>query len=286
MSDNTPIAELGIITNSSIDRVENDVIAELAARASTADTLDDRGLYLAVTADGGREVIDITTEKRTLDALPPLRKMGTYRFGDPEDFIEYLDKHDSALTELWGDDKQSTIRAVIDAHGESIPGHEGHTAVLTLPYTNDWKEWIERDGKYSDQVNFAEFIEDHLPNFVAPTGADMLELAQSFQATNKVDFASSQRINSGETQLIYAETLAATAGKKGSLSIPDTFTIGIQVHERGPAYRVEARFRYRLNGGTLALGYRLNRIDDVRRDAFDAVVTKIEATNRLVWHTS
>lgn len=266
-------------------RVENDVVANLAFQAAKPDVLDDRGLYLAVAADGGRAVVDVTGEIRELDTRLPARKQGTYRFGDPDDFLQYLDKHATEATELWGDDKQSTIKAVIDAHAAGVPGHEQHIAILTLTYTDDWKAWIERDGKYSDQVSFAEFIEDHLPNFVSPSGADMLELAQSFQATNKVDFASSQRVNSGETQLVYTENVQASAGKKGALSIPDTFTIGIRVHERGPAYRVEARFRYRISGGTLTLGYRLNRIADVRRAAFDEVVDRIEHTSRLVWHS-
>ena len=266
------------------ERTENDVVAELAFRAAESETLDDRGLYLAVAADGGREVVDLTGVKRNLDLIAPVRKQGIYRFADPDDFLEYLDKHQTKSTELWGNDKTSTVRAVIDAHG-SDPGHERHEAVLTLPFTVDWLQWVERDGKTSDQVSFAEFIEDHLPNFVEPSGADMLELAQSFAATTKVDFASSQRLKSGETTLLYTESLQASAGKKGSLAIPDTFTIGVQVHERGPAYRVEARFRYRINGGTLSLGYRLNRIDDVRRAAFDAVVEDIEVTDRRVWHT-
>jgi len=269
-----------LIAEAVVDRVENDVVADLASRATAPHPLDGRGIYLY-----GGVITDLADRKRELDALPPLRKCGGYRFGDPDDFLEYLDKHHTEQTELWGDDKAGTIRAVIDAHATVIPGHEGHTAVLALPYTRDWREWIERDGKTCGQVEFAEFIEDHLPNFVDPSGADMLELAQSFQATSKGDFASSQRLKSGETELLYTETIAATAGKKGSLAIPDTFAIGIQVHERGPAYRVEARFRYRINGGSLVLGYRLNRIDDVRRAAFDEVVERIEATGRLVWHT-
>ena len=268
------------------DRVENDVVADLAMRAAIPHVLDDRGLYLAVTADGGRAVVNVTDERRALDELPPVRKSGQYAVTDPDDFLEYLAKHGSDRTELWGDDKTGRIRAVIDAHASLTPGHEQHTATLNLPYTRDWREWVERDGKTSGQVDFAEFIEDHLPNFVDPSGADMLELAQSFQATSKGDFASSQRLKSGETELLYTETISASAGKKGSLAIPDTFGIGIQVYERGPAYKVEARFRYRINGGSLALGYRLTRIDDVRRAAFDEVVERIEAADWRVWHTA
>jgi uncharacterized protein YfdQ (DUF2303 family) len=137
------------------------------------------------------------------------------------------------------------------------------------------------------QLEFAEFIEDHLPNFVTPSAADMLELAQTFQATTKVDFASSQRVKSGETQLTYAEQQTATAGKKGNLSIPDTFEIALQPFENGPAYKVQARFRYRIHNGALTLGYRLTRPQDVRREAFNEVVTGINLdTDRAIWATS
>jgi uncharacterized protein YfdQ (DUF2303 family) len=129
----------------------------------------------------------------------------------------------------------------------------------------------------------------HLPNFADPTAADMLELAQTFQATTKVDFASSQRVKSGETQLNYTEQQAAAAGKKGQLAIPDTFDIGVQVYDQvGAAYKVTARFRYRITGGELRLGYRLNRPTDVLQAAFDEVVGHVErgaGTPREVWAT-
>jgi uncharacterized protein YfdQ (DUF2303 family) len=140
-------------------------------------------------------------------------------------------------------------------------------------------------SRYSDQTDFAEFIQDHITNFVEPNGATMLELAESFQTKTSVDFDSSHRVKSGETQLSYIENTQASAGRKGELTIPDTFRLGVQVHERGPAFAINARFRYRIVNKSLRLGYRLERPGDVVNAAFDELAGKVTAeTGHAVWH--
>lgn len=238
------------------------------------------GIYLDGSA---HELIDIRTQIREDAQLPPARKTGNITFTDPIHLVAYLDKHALPQTEVFADDRACTIRAIINAHqgindagdAEATAGYGDHTATLAVRKTDDWNDWTKNDAQLLDQVTFAEFIEDHLPNFVTPTGADMLELAQTFQATTKVDFGSSQRLKSGETQLLYQETGTATAGKKGQIPIPDTFTIGLQVFENGEAYKLAARFRYRIHDGNLRLGYRLTRPRDVQRAAFLNVIETV-----------
>ena len=264
------------------ERVENDVVAALAREASTPVQID-TGLYLLHSG----QTVDVRKDLERHEAHPR-RKAGAYAVTDVDSLLQYLAKHALGETELWGNATRSEVRAVINAHAsdKGLAGWGDHTATLTLPTTPDWKEWTARDVKLMEQTEFAEFIEDHLPNFVTPTGADMLELAQTFQATTKVDFDSSQRLKSGETQLTYVENTTAAAGKKGSLAIPDTFDIAVQVHERGPAYKVGARFRYRITNGDLRLAYRLIRPRDVLDAAFDEVVKHIEDnTVHRVWRT-
>ncbi|MGG5257483.1 DUF2303 family protein [Phycicoccus avicenniae] len=264
------------------------VVRDLAFKAAEP-TVVSEGLYLLSSG----QTVDLRKDLERFEERPR-RKRGGYTVTDATSFVAYLAKHALPQTELWANDRAGTVRAVVNAPMgvvedgvEDYAGWEDHTATLALPFTKDWLEWVARDGKMLPQNEFAEFIEDHLPNFVQPSGADMLELAQTFQAKTKVDFESSQRLKSGETQLTYVEDTTASAGKKGSLAIPDTFELALQVHERGPIYRVKARFRYRISGGNLFLAYRLDRIDDVRRHAFDEVVTQITAdTGREVWNTT
>ena len=270
---------------------ENAAVIAVAQDAVRAQPLKHPGLfYDAKTAT----IIDIRGQIREDDASFPVRKAGTYKVTDVPSFIGYIKKHALTQTEIWANVNAGTVRAVINAHmgttGDGIEdyaGREDHTATLQLATTDDWKEWTEHDGKLHPQLAFAEFIEDHLPNFQNPSAADMLELAQTFQATTKVDFESSQRVKSGETQIAYVENTTATAGKKGGLTIPDTFTIALQPFENGPAYKVEARFRYRITDGHLQLAYRLNRPKDVRKLAFDDAVKGFsDDTGREIWATA
>lgn len=265
------------------ETTENRDLIDTAQEAVGAQQLEHGIYYDGVT----HEVVDIRERLHEEAQLEPDRKTGAYTVTDVASLVQALAKHGVTETELWAHDSASNIRAVINAHAQITPGHGDHTITLQLQRTDDWKEWAAKDGQLQDQVAFAEFIEDHLPNFVSPSGADMLELAQTFQATTKVDFASSQRVKSGETQLIYQETGSATAGKKGQLAIPDTFTIALQPFDRGEVYKVQARFRYRITDGHLRLGYRLTRPKDVLRDAFDQVVAKVATdTGRDIWSTT
>lgn len=268
------------------ENTENRDLIETAQEAVGA-----QELYPGIHYDGvTHEVVDIREQIHEEQMRRPDRKSGSYTVTHPDAFAAYLAKHGLPETELWGDRDAGTVRAVVDAHqdAEGIAGNEVHTATLRLRHSDDWKQWLAADGKLMGQLDFAEFIEDHLPNFANPTAADMLELAQTFQATTKVDFASSQRVKSGETQLNYAEQQSASAGKKGQLAIPDTFHIGLRVYDGlGEPYKIAARFRYRITDGQLRLGYRLTRPKDVLQAAFDDVVTKVrEDTGRDVWATA
>ena len=249
------------------------------------------GLYLA--PDGSR-VIDVRDQiERTKDH--PRRKTGAVTLAQHDSFMAYLAKHGMPETELWADIDKDRVVAVINAHSgyaedldtEGAAGWGDHRATLQLVTTQDWRDWTDSSGKFLLQTEFAEFVEQHLPNFLRPSAADMLELAQTIKGHTKVSFESSKRVKSGETSIEWREETTATAGKKGAIDIPDTIDLGMQVYEGGDAYRLTARFRYRIGAGPgqLVLGYVLERAGDVKRDAFGQVVQQVAAdTERDVWH--
>jgi uncharacterized protein YfdQ (DUF2303 family) len=152
---------------------------------------------------------------------------------------------------------------------------------LNLPATPDWTLWLGKNGQLLDQAVFAEHIEDGAHCIGDPDPATMLEIAQSFQAHTNVSFKSGSRLTSGETRLQYEEEVNARAGQTGSIEIPDAITLRLQPFEGSPTYEVLARFRYRLAGGNLKLGYRLIRPDIVRREAFLAVGAQITENTGL-----
>lgn len=115
-----------------------------------------------------------------------------------------------------------------------------------------------------------------------PTAAEFLELAQNFQATKAVNFASGTRLGNGQNQLVYEETIQARAGERGQLEIPETFTLGIPVFEGDAAYSLIARLRYRIQDGKLVLWYDLDRPHKIIDDAVKQLRVAIEAETGLV----
>lgn len=270
----------------STDQTHNDTqaIVDVAlASAEPSPLAEGRDYVVMVPAGGHVERID-----NDLDIYRdrPRRKVGRVVVHDAASFVAYLDKHAVADTEVWADVPAARLVGVVNAHGPSDAsvaerpwgraGWGDHRVDLVLHPTPAWKAWAAKDRVMLGQVDFAEHVEDRLVDFVAPTGADMLELAQSFHATRSVKFDSSQRLASSETQLRYHEETEAKAGRRGDLAIPDTFELGLTPFEGAPAYRVTARLRYRITDGVLRLGYVLDRPEDVLRSAFLDIVEAVE----------
>jgi len=238
--------------------------------------------YSVVVPQGASvETIDVQ-ELLTPYLEHPRRKTGTFRVHDAASFVAYLGKHALHQTEVWADVPSARIVAVINAHlgttGDGIEdyaGHADHRVTYDVQHTDAWKAWAAHDGKMLDQATFAEHIEDRSIDIVRPTSADMLELAQTFQATIGVSFESSKLLSSGQRQLEYKETVESRAGRKGQLEIPKDFQIAVVPFEGADPYKVTARFRYRITEGALRIGYRLDRPADVLREAFLGVVEQI-----------
>lgn len=201
----------------------------------------------------------------------PVRKRATVALRDAASFIAYATAFADAHSLVFANIADRTITAVLDYHeAKDGPARWGsHRAVLTCQLTEDWKRWTAANKKHLGQVEFAQFIEDNLPNIAAPAGSQILEIVKTLMAKKAVNFTSSVRLDNGETQFVYEETIAGSAGQKGHLEIPHTFTLGLEPFEGAGLYQLEARFRYRIvEGGKLELWFDLVRHEAVLEDAF------------------
>ncbi|MFC8862689.1 DUF2303 family protein [[Kitasatospora] papulosa] len=248
---------------------EAQTIVDTALRSAPPAELEQGKVYAFHTPTGIHKV-DLTGP-----AAAPDRKTGTTTVRDADSFRTYFEKHSDVYSEVYADADRLTVTAVLDAHEADAPRWGGHVLKLALRETETWKQWAGRDGKLMDQETFAEFLEDHLPELLEPTAAEMLEIAQSFQATSKVEFQSANRLASGQRQFQYVETGTTKAGQKGQLAVPETFTIGLVPFDGSEGYKLTARLRYRIGQNGLQLGYKLERPADIRAKAFADVVTAI-----------
>jgi len=258
-------------------------IADVARESTKPHDLEPGCIYV-VRTPGGVQTIDLTGDQyREL----PRRKIGRVEVRDVASFAQYYSKHADSNSEVFADLDAATITAVLDAHfatdGDDYAGEgarwQQHRVTLTMIKTPQWVTWTTADRRFMTQADFAEFIEDNAAD-VAPggpaTAADLLEMAQKFQAHTKVTFSSGKRLQSGETQLVYSETVDAKAGERGTIEIPNDFALALAPFEDCDPYRIKARFRFRLSDGAVRMAYHLDDPQRTFRDAVGQVVTKAE----------
>ena len=137
--------------------------------------------------------------------------------------------------------------------------------------------WTNNDRDQMTQAEFAEFLEDWGVTIAEPAAAAMLEIARTLEAKKGVRFDQATNLGNGEIKFRYEETVDASAGEKGDITIPEGFTIRIPIF-RYTAETVDltARFRYRIRERALRLSYILNRPELAREIAFGSMIETAE----------
>lgn len=246
--------------------------------------------WMVPTADGVEE-IDLTGDDHR-DF--PRRIRETVQLTHPESLLAYWDKHSDNSSEVYADRERRTITAVLDAHhpsydeGGVVPNTpeerarwQGHRAILTLTLSDPIKAWLNSNNTLFTQVGFAEFVEDWMGYIIDPEAADLLEVAQSFQATTKASFKSGYKLVNGQRVLEYTEQIDASSTVKGdTIAVPASMTLRLPVWRgAGTAEEFTARLRYRTNHngpGQLGIGYKLDRPTEIVDAAFEAEVDAVE----------
>lgn len=251
-------------------------IEDLHSRAATHERIEDGVPYAIVPNDQCVRTLE--------EYLPnPTRVRATRTFISLESFNRYVNQVKSKDEETRIEVRAGgSARAVIDASLPNSPQWEQHIAEFHLTYSDQWKVWNARDKQSFDQRKFAEFVEDNLKDFMAPAGADMLDIARTLQAEQNSQFSSAIRLENGDVQFGYTKTTVGKAGQKGEVEIPSQFTINVPILENENPRQVPVRLRYDLNDGKLTLTYEIIRKDallqEVRRSIYAIIAneTKIE----------
>lgn len=241
------------------DEAVQTLIDMVASTTAVREFGDEHGV---IVAPSGYSVHDIS--KFLPPPNRPKEKIALFTLAS---FVEYVSKFGRAgVSAVFADTTTNEFVAVLDYHdpAEGGRGTGEHIARYTCPLSPEWETWAgERDGKYVAQAEFARFIENNLPDIVAPAPADMLQLALTLQVKKDASYSSDLRLDTGQTQFRYEETIRGTT-KAGDLTIPDSFTIAVPVFLGEPRVNVTARLRYRIQEAKLVIGYELVRPKHVR----------------------
>lgn len=250
----------------------NEIQTEAVARATLAASHQDVRLI------GAGVPMALLPEGYTAHAMEhllaaPARKKGTTVLNDAESFIIVVNDQKGDNTRLFSTIEPPTFTAVFN-HTAAGTGWGDHRAHYATPLAPEWKAWLGMDGKKTNQVDLAQFIENNLIDVVyidkdaagapagevgSPDGATLLEVCRTLEAKKKVDFKSAIRLADGSTQFTYDEDVSGSA-RQGQLAVPEQFSLGIPVFENGAKYRVDVRLRYRIaDGGQLTMWLELIR---------------------------
>lgn len=223
------------------------------------------------------------TVQRVEDTLTlPVRARGTVAVRDMASFIAVVQDYKRDCTRLYRTVNPPRFLAVFDDHAGSQPRWGQHRAEYACPLSPEWAIWIKANKTAMAQADFAQFIEDNLPDIVEPAAADMLEVSRTLQAKKAVAFASGIHLPTGQTQFTYEEQIAGSAGARGQLSVPEVFSIGVPVFEGGPRYGIKCRLRYRIgDSGKLALWYDIERPHKVLEAAVEELRTAVEEATEM-----
>jgi uncharacterized protein YfdQ (DUF2303 family) len=264
---------------------DSDVQAAVEAGMAVAEpkVIEDDSRYVVVVPENGQ--VQLIDPRPDGERLNPRRARGTATVFDVDSFAALWTKHSDVSSEVFADPFGFTVTGIFnaDAGAGLLAGHRDHRVVLECRLTKGWLAWAANDGKLLSQEEFAEFLEERAIDVRTPSGAELLEIAQTLEATTRSEFKSAVTLQSGVKSLTYDVEQSARAGLDGTLEIPGTFELAIAPFDGGDRFAMTARFRYRLRDGKLALGYRLERPEDVLRAAFDDVREKVsQAADRQV----
>lgn len=258
---------------------QNNNIAETVAReARKPFPISNDCTYVAVPE--GWKLED--TEKTE---LTPRRKRCKVSVTDTDSFIGYVKRHGSlANATIWCDANFAagnvSLTAIINDHGEEEGSQEwrDHTASFKPVFSEEWKRWTAANKQAFGQADFATFIEENLKDIASvegsPSGAQMLEMALSFEANQDMRFKSAIRLQNGGVQMSFVQDDDSQTLAK--MQMFDRFSLGIPTYWNGDAYQVDARLRYRVRDGKLTFWFELIRQDKVLEAATKTLIEKIK----------
>jgi uncharacterized protein YfdQ (DUF2303 family) len=223
------------------------------------DEADAGGLY-HVGVPKGWDLKTIDAEKMREH---PRRTAATVTLATADAFADYVRDHAGPESAVWCDFDPTADRLafqfIADDHAKSAPGWRLHRANFTPRLALEWLTWKGASGEVKSQHAFAEFLEENEGDIVAaegyPTSLQMLAMATEFEASAEKRLKSVIRLQSGGVRLEYVDDEAAATTQ--TMQLFQRFKIGIPVYWQGPAYRIDARLKYRQTAGKVAFWFDL-----------------------------
>lgn len=247
-----------------------------------------------------REGRHITGLKSLIDQyrVEPDEVNGSAQTTTLQSFIDLVNRHKNDGSAVFGKTAwpEPALTAVIDYHGEKAAARWGrHRIRYAFPITDEFKVWIEKNGKPMDQATFAAFLEDHAAELSAAyapevaeyeslfkerfaTPVDLIALSRNLEVFVNAKVKQGVRMQTGERVVEFVEEHMNGKGEK--VEIPGIFMVSVPAFVDGEKVRIPARLRYRIGNGEIQWFYQLYRwqfwLRAQVKDDLDTVAQKTE----------
>lgn len=206
---------------------------------------------------------------RSLEHLlpDPVRPRGTYTVHDADSFVVLLTRVGTDETSVWAEQPSTgapapKLTAVInDVNPDTrrAPGWRDHRVELIVRPDPDWQAWASADGKWLDQVTFAEFLIDQTANI--PRADEIYLAATTFEAARNITCNSVINLEDGTQQYQFVETAANGREKPGAVQLPREILVNLRPFFGADVIGQRVLLRHRVKDGKLIFAAVLHRPD-------------------------
>lgn len=223
---------------------------------------------------------DLHDVERFLPAPVMIERKDT--LADIDSFKRYILRFGGEQSIVYADLQEDRMMALIDAPAPGQPRWGRHKALFALRKSPQWDVWMGSNRQKMKQGDFAEFIENNVPDIINPRGADLLEMCRDLDVKRGIAVTSAERIQGGTVEVTYQETDVIKVGKR-KIEIPENIEIKIPIWWGSRDQVVlQARLRYRLDGPMFTLFYDLYRPEDALELGWKAMTDAIAFDTKAI----
>jgi len=200
----------------------------------------------------------------------PIRNVGVVVVSTVESFLLFSEREFlPGTTVCFADQDGGKFEVVFNyAAGGDQPGWSDRSVILELKQTTSWARWMQKDKQQMDQLAFADFIEENMPDISEPTAADIVEMIQQLKVHRKAEFVSVVDPKTGFTNLTFNEQISGET-LKGNIEFSGKFVLGLAPYRGSDKYRVDATLRFNITDqNKLRVFYSMLNADLVEEHAF------------------
>jgi uncharacterized protein YfdQ (DUF2303 family) len=241
-------------------------MVNLGSAISAPRCADEPGSRPFVVVPDGFHVVTLEAELRANQPGPPAS------LEDAVSFARYFQDHGSAGSRIYADAARRRFEAVFDDYStERVFAFRSWRAWYAAKFSDEWIHWKTNAGKPMAQAEFAQFVEDAMPDIDSPDGSQLMEMVLSMELSSTGKFASSQRLQDGSKSLTWRNE----TNQVGTLLLPESMSLLVPIFKHQAPLVVQAKLRFRLSGEKLSLHYDLVRPARAEDQAFELLIAEV-----------